>query len=85
MMLQARVDQTPVTAVMQESQSQARSSPETLGGRLKSSPLPPARWTDQAIIAMAAMGAKMSLMMKSQRSRVGGIIKSGNWMIQNRK
>lgn len=60
-MLQASVAQDPVTDDMQESQSQARCSPYTVAGRSKMAPLPPARCTHQPIIAMAAIGAAISL------------------------
>ena len=63
-MLQASVAQLPVTADMELSHRYALVLPETVSGRLKSWPLPPALWTIHPIVASAVTGAATSFTAK---------------------
>ena len=60
-MLQARVDQEPVTADMELRKRYAFVLPETVAFRAKILPDPPALWTHQPIVARAVIGAATSL------------------------
>lgn len=67
-MLQARVERPPEMEDMLERKSQDLAEPVAVACCEKTGPAPPALWTHQAIVAMAAVGVMISFVRKSGRS-----------------